>query len=157
MQRTVETVIQIAPAIRPLIAKVRLNRKRMNVENLEQTISLLFEATKIMIPVLTGFVALFGAAFGRLWERSRDEGSLSISWSLAGLVVAAIVISLAFFCGVMALAIKASVGGSQDFLWWTLSREESIELARDYLAWGYSAFITAIAFCTIFFIRVWRS
>ncbi len=35
---------------------------------LDPTISLLFEATKIMIPVLTGFVALLGVSFGKLWE-----------------------------------------------------------------------------------------
>lgn len=136
---------------------LRLGNSHMSSPPLDPTISLLFEATKIMIPVLTGFVALFGASFGKLWEKNRSVDGISISWPIAICVVGAIVLSLAFFCGVMALCIKASTGEVQDFFWWSLSPSQAIEFARNYMAWGYSVFISAIALSAVFYFRVWRS
>lgn len=130
----------------------------MASSTLDPTVSLLFEATKIMIPVLSGFIALFGASFGKLWEKSRSTGDITLSWPLAIAVAGATVLSLAFFCGVMALCIKATTSGTQTFLLlWAMSPSESIELARRYMAWGYISFVFAIALAAVFYIRVWRS
>ena len=129
----------------------------MNTMGPEFTIKLLFEATQIMIPVLTGFVALFGVSFGKLWEKNREGGGIALSWPLAVGVVACIVLSLAFFCGVMALSIKASSGQEQEFLWLTLQPSEAVIVARRYMGVGYWFFITAIALSSVFYFRVWKS
>ena len=134
---------------------VRSRIRRMASQTLDPTVSLLFEVTKIMIPVLTGLVALLGASFGKLWETSRSDSNLNPSWSLAACAVAAAVVSLAFFCGVMALCIKASTGIPQDFFAWSLPPDKAIDLAGDYMAWEYTSLMAAIALAAAFYFRIW--
>ena len=50
----------------------------MSTEFSLEIIELLFEAVKIMIPVVTGFTVLFGGSLGRLWERKNFPSNITV-------------------------------------------------------------------------------
>lgn len=120
------------------------------------TLQLLKDAISIMIPVVTGFVALFGATLGKIWEwnRGRDHRQ-EASWRLAAATFGAAVLSLWTCFGAMGIIIKASTGQEGDVLWFAgLSSEELARAARYYLYAAYTLFGGAIAFAALFFNRL---
>ena len=72
-------------------------------EGLDPVVSLVFDAAKIMVPVVTGFAVLFAGSVGTVSRMGR-----SISWWPARTAVALTLLSLGFFAGAMALADELS-------------------------------------------------
>ena len=75
---------------------------------MSNSINYLFESCKIMIPVVTGFIVLFGGSIGRLWESGKD-----VEWRWAGWTLILSIISLGLWSGTMPFSIVASLGSPQ--------------------------------------------
>ena len=52
----------------------------------DAVVSLIFDATKVMIPVITGFTVLFAGSVGKIWQLRHENKPLHIVWWLVGLV-----------------------------------------------------------------------
>ena len=120
-----------------------------------ETVKLIFDAVKVMIPVLTGFLVVFVGAVGKLWDMSRKPpGSedIRISWVTAGLVVVVGVWGLGFWAGAMEFGIKYVVGGPQSF--WLVFQDiptpKLLWLARQFNKWGYRLFIVSVSLAGVF-------
>ncbi len=119
------------------------------------TISLLLDITKVMIPVITGFILLFGGTIGKLWEFQRRDVPLKIDWGLVAVSLLSALISLSFFVGVMYLSVKSTMGIPQKiFFLFMLDQSALVKLAVTYSKFGYFFFVIAVAFATIFYLRI---
>lgn len=123
---------------------------------MEKALEILFEATKIMIPVVTGFIVLFTGAVGKMWQIQKSDESLTIKWLWVGVTLGLAICSLGFWSGVMPYCILASMGEPQD----NLIIFKSVEQQRLFLLGRYCArighilfFLSVISSC----IFMWKS
>lgn len=128
------------------------------MENITSTIGLIKDAVSIMIPVITGFIVLFGAALGKLWDKKRADTTMIFSWAPSIISVLCSVLSLWLCFGAMGLCIKASTGDNHSLFWGLhdLNTKELVNYARYYLMAAYDIFSVSIAFVVLFFIRIIR-
>lgn len=122
-----------------------------------QTINLLKDAVSIMIPVITGFVVLFGVSIGKLWQTSNSSKRASYPWCNAGVAIFIALISLFACFGVMGICIKASLGEPGRILWMTqVTPEQMVHYGRWYLNVAYFAFSIAISLSAVCYYRIMR-
>ncbi len=74
---------------------------------LKDLIYLLFDAGKLMIPVVTGFIVLFGGSLGQLWIKGKTQFSL-FQRSLIVLTMFLGLSSLGVWTGAMAYCLRAT-------------------------------------------------
>jgi hypothetical protein len=122
-----------------------------------QTINILKDAVSIMIPVITGFVGLFGISIGKLWQTAAASKRASYPWRIAGVAIFTALISLFTCFGVMGICIKASLGEPGRILWLKdVTPEQMARFGRWYLNTAYIAFSIAIGLSAVFFYRLIR-
>jgi hypothetical protein len=125
--------------------------------NLNHPISLLKDAVSIMIPVITGFVVLFGASIGKLWQTTDASRRASYPWLNAGVAIFFAFISLFACFGVMGICIKASLEEQGRVLWITgATPEQMIRYGRWYLNSSYIAFSIGISLSAVCYYRIIR-
>jgi hypothetical protein len=122
-----------------------------------QTINLLKDAVSIMIPVITGFVVLFGVSIGKLWQTSDASKRASYPWCNAGVAIFFALISLFACFGVMGLCIKASLGEPGKIVWLIdATPEQMVRYGRWYLNAAYFSFSIAIGLSAVCYLRIIR-
>ncbi len=120
-----------------------------------EPIKFLFEATKVMIPVITGFIVFFGGSITRLWDPQRTDRSALIHWSSARAAVILAVLALGLWTGVMAFSIRASLGSSTEMhLIPPFDASLNFRLGRYCAAAGNISFFAAVAFACLSY---WRT
>jgi hypothetical protein len=55
--------------------------------NLERPVQYLFEATKVIIPVITGFLVVFGGTAVRVWDADSGMKLTRLQWISGGAAV----------------------------------------------------------------------
>ena len=109
-------------------------------KGLDPVVSLVFDAAKIMAPVVIGFAVLFVGSVGTLWRMG-----CSISWRPAGIAVALTLLSLGFFAGAMALAMSFQAGGPTRLLFiFPIPEDRALTWARHFVGLGYMILVASI-------------
>jgi len=113
---------------------------------LADPISYLFEATKVMVPVITGFLVLFGGSIARVWERSplREWDPLQRRSAMFAVLLG--LVSLGLWTGTMAFCIRASAGTNASDLqvFGPFDPALNLRLGRYCAAVGHLSFFAAV-------------
>lgn len=72
----------------------------------QETVKLLFETTRLMIPVVTGFLAVYLGALGAFWKAGHTPILLARRWLITSPVVLGVT-SLGIWSGALPFSIRA--------------------------------------------------
>ena len=123
-------------------------------EGIHPVVSLVFDAAKTMVPVVTGFAVLFAGSLGKLWQMRQATDGPTIPWSRASIAVLLAILSLGFFAGAMAFALGFQAGTpTRMLLISAVPRDCALMWARCFLGLGYTIFVVSIFVAALF----WRS
>jgi hypothetical protein len=122
-----------------------------------QTVGIIKDSVSLMIPVLTGFILLFGGALGKLWERPRLASAGTISWRLPTGALACAALSLFICFLVMSLCVNAATGENHGFFFLRdVAPKALADYARKCLFVAYAGFAVAVVFAGWFYYRIVR-
>ena len=123
-------------------------------EGVHPVVSLVFDASKTMVPVVTGFAVLFAGSLGKLWQMGQANGRSTIAWWRASIAVALTLLSLGFFAGAMALAMGFQAGGPTPLLFiFPIPKDCALIWARHFVGLGYMIFVVSIGATAWFWYR----
>jgi hypothetical protein len=119
---------------------------------LSQQITLIKDGVSIMIPVITGFIVLYGGSLGK--KTQNLSKNYKYPWKIAIISLSFSVISLFICFGTFSICIRASFGEPAIVLWVIEANPKELVLyAKHYLSAAYICFGIAVSFATIFYYR----
>ncbi len=119
-------------------------------QNIETT-KLLFDAVKVMIPVLTGFLTVYAAGIGKLWEkRSTAIERFDLKW----LLIISVLVLLSFGCWALTMAAAIVSASGQDGLMIPFSAEDALIAARISIGIGYWFFVFTLFCCAYYYLKL---
>lgn len=122
-----------------------------------RTIELTKDAVSLMIPVITGFIVLFGSALGKLLEPAQGVPKAVISSPLTVVSFLSSVVSLFMCFGAMSLCLKASIGEPASFYFLSgLEPKELIVCTRKLLYVSSVVFAVSIVTAALVYSRILR-
>jgi hypothetical protein len=118
-----------------------------------ETAKLLFDAVKVMIPVLTAFLTFYATGVGKAWEKtSRDFGWPDGLW--IGVICLLAVLSLGCWALTLAGAIISTSGSGGVTL--PISNADALIVARVSMGVGYWLFLGVLANAGIYYFYLIR-
>ncbi len=100
-------------------------------------VDLMFQATNVMMPIITGYLVLFVGAIGTLWDMSNNR-PVRIDWRLVGTTLFIGILALGFFASTMHFGISYALPNhSKD-------PDSLLKMAGLCIALGYTMFIIAL-------------
>jgi hypothetical protein len=116
-----------------------------------ETSKLLFEAVKVMIPVLTGFLTVYAVGIGKLWDRRNTPVQrFDLMWL-------AVISSLAFLSfGFWALTMAGAIVSTSGKAGLTIpfSIEQALPVARISMGVGYWFFVFTLFSSAYYFLKL---
>lgn len=109
-------------------------------EGQKEAVRLLFESAKVMIPVITGFLAVYVGGLGALWKRD-DHITTRITLLFAAIPIFLGVIALGLWSGTLPYCIQTFE--FQDF--------QRFQGGRVWARFGHISFFIAVAAAVVFF------
>lgn len=120
-----------------------------------QQINLIKDGVSIMIPVVTGFIVLFGGSLGKQWQMAKSFPDSHIPWRIAGVSMCFALISLYICFGTMNICIIASIGEPALIFWIIEAKPHELVLyGKHYLTGAYVTFGVSIAFAVLCYYRI---
>ena len=103
----------------------------------------ILEVTKVMIPVLTGFLFLSVKAISPYWKIKRSPQRKDFLW--VGAISILAFLSFGCWAGALAGAMIHTTNGPGSIIPWAeVSSEEALKQARVYVACAYSFFVFSV-------------
>jgi len=103
----------------------------------------ILEVTKVMIPVLTGFLLLAVKAISPYWKIKRSPQRTDFLW--VGVISLMAFLSFGCWAGALAGAMIHTANESGSIIpWREVSSEEALKQARAYVEWAYSFFVCSV-------------
>ena len=115
----------------------------------------ILEVTRLMIPVLTGFLVIVASAIGRIWTAKADISR----WDYVGVTTISFCGLLSFGCwaGALAGAMIYTTGKSGSILFKTLTSDQNLVAAQNYVGHAYSLFVITVIASGIYYLFLLRT
>lgn len=120
-----------------------------------QTSEFILEIVKVMIPVLTGLLAITARGIGAQWQKKSILDR--VDYLLVILIAGFGLLSFGFWSGALAGAVINSAGQSSKLFFITVSAEDALLLGRECLAYGYNTFVITAGLSGYYYLRLLRS
>lgn len=120
-----------------------------------ETEEFILEVTKLMTTVLTGFLVILAGALKGMWPPKSDLRNRDYIWVSA--IGSFGLLSFGCWAGALAGAMISTTGGSGRILFRTMSSEQALAAAREYVGYAYSLFVITVIASGIYYLLLLRT